>query len=869
MTNNILRQLNISYLTDKLSGNVRFFRNCLALFVFGFLIYFLISPSIPNNAKFEVGKPAPFDARAEYSVRLVDEKATQQARQNAAEQTPEVETFNPYAIQISEARIDNTISLAHMTLPEDTSTSAGKTDANPASKASVSLLPTPLATPSPTAAPVASPSSTAKPSEKASASSKDAEAHLPEATPSGMPYESPTPAGSEVTDSAQTSPLKDVSQTPLPLSSTVFNILVNASDEELEEYSNAAKLLLRETMNNGIREAELGKAAAAMIDKAAELKGISSRSKVVAIELASKALIANRYADKTATATARREAAEQVIPIVKVILPGQIVVREGEIVEEEDVPVLEALDFYHRKLTVRELLIKSLLVIVLMSIAITFVIICVPRVYEDVKRLSGLALIVFIYAIFSHSLIAAGISPQITPITIPAILIAILYDSELSILISILLVLYSAAETSNLSASSASILTSMVAVLSVKHVNKRWDLIRSAIIIWGTSVLCNGLFSINLMDDIKEWASTAAIHGTITGLLFSLLASGMLPFLESILDVVSHMRLLELSNPSEPALHELLSKAPGTYQHSLMVSNLAATAAQEVGADSLLCRTGAFYHDIGKTKQPHMFIENQFGDENPHDKLSPSLSAMILISHVRFGQEMASHYKLPKVLRQFISEHHGTNLASFFYQKAKELSDEPLSEDDFRYPGPKPQSKETAIVMICDTIEAAARTLPSHTKEAIQALVERLVSGIISNGQLSECDLSLRDIDKIKQSVTHVLTSHYHSRISYPNMPTAAPAQREAKPSHQEATGDKSSKEPEAPAEAEASSEATSRDDKLLVVNQPEAIEPDLPADSELPLHTSSQATEKPRSFPAAQRTVAKNHDALHQEKPE
>ena len=813
---------------QKTFGSIGFVRKSLGLILFFTLTYCLIFADIPTNAKFELGKPAPCDARAGFTVRLVDEEATNKAKLDAASQVSEVEVFNPYAVQSSEARIDNTISFVRMTLPE----AGSKTPPAPTTPSPQAASPLPETIPP-------SPSSSVNINLSAPQGGGD-----------------PALAG----NSQQ--------QAPLDLSPSVYDILIKANDKELKEYSDTAKQLLRKAMSSGIRKSEVNQAAANMLSYAASLRSISSRSKLVAVELASKALIPNLYTDATATAEAKRKASEQVIPIVKVILPGQIVVREGEIVSKSDIPVLEALDYYHHKLTIRELSIKSLLVLVLMAIAVTFVSICVPKVYEDRKKLAGLALITIIYAVCAHSMIAAGFKPEITPITIPAILIAILYDSELAILVSILLVLYSSVETTSLSATTASILTSIVAVLSVRQINKRWDLIRSSVIIFGSSILFNGLATVNNVNNLELWATSALCNGFFSGLLFSLIASGILPFLESILDVVSRMRLLELANPSEPLLQELLSKAPGTYQHSLMVSNLAAAAALEIGADDMLCRTGAFYHDIGKSKQPNMFIENQFGHENPHDKLAPSLSAMILISHVRFGLEMASQHKLPQAIRQFINEHHGTNLASFFFQKAQEMSDEPLFEDDFRYPGPKPQSKETAIVMICDGIEAAARTLHSHTKESIQSLVDRMVDNIIRNGQLDECSLSMRDITKIKHSIVYTLASHYHSRISYPNMqktPAKSESGKEAEEKQDSENGRQSQESAESArspqAEAPVQQETDAKKEQPAAAKFKENSEQHGSENNSARQESAEPGEDSSCRFPAAQRKI-KNPEA-------
>ena len=216
-------------------------------------------------------------------------------------------------------------------------------------------------------------------------------------------------------------------------------------------------------------------------------------------------------------------------------------------------------------------------------------------------------------------------------------------------------------------------------------------------------------------------------------------------------------------------LRRLTLEAPGTYQHSMMVANLSEQAARAIGADSLLCRVGAYYHDIGKMKRPRFFIENQMGLENPHDKLAPSLSTRIIHSHVKDGVEMAKEEGLPDVLIDFIQQHHGTSLVGYFYHQACARSSEPVFEEDFRYPGPRPQTRETAILMLCDGLEAAARTLSQPTPEKLSELVEKMIKHNMDDHQLDDSGLSLRDIQTIKHTLSKALQNIYHARIEYPD----------------------------------------------------------------------------------------------------
>jgi putative nucleotidyltransferase with HDIG domain len=269
--------------------------------------------------------------------------------------------------------------------------------------------------------------------------------------------------------------------------------------------------------------------------------------------------------------------------------------------------------------------------------------------------------------------------------------------------------------------------------------------------------------------------------GLAGGVLSAVFTAGLLPVSESLFGILTDVRLLELSNADLPVLGQLALRAPGTNQHSHAVGRLAEDATRAIGANCLLTRIGALYHDIGKLAAPDMFIENQRGGVNPHDRLRPSQSARIITSHVTYGLKLAREIGLPRQIADFIPQHHGTRTLHFFLRKAQAEAPEgeTVDEKEFRYPGPKPQFKEAAVMMLADSCEAAARSLAKPDPENIQTIVTKIFDAIVSDGQLDECDLSLRELTKIRESIMASLTAIYHARIDYPgfNPPSLDPAQ--------------------------------------------------------------------------------------------
>lgn len=312
-------------------------------------------------------------------------------------------------------------------------------------------------------------------------------------------------------------------------------------------------------------------------------------------------------------------------------------------------------------------------------------------------------------------------------------------------------------------------LTSMlVAIYYVRHIKNRSDIINAGIYMGLIKIFIGSgyciIFSYEAVDII--WI---ALQLLLSGIAAGMLTISILPYLENYFNILTNIKLLELGDFSNPLLKELLMKAPGTFHHSLLVATLAENAAEAIGANSTFTRVACYYHDIGKTKRPTFFVENQFYGVNPHDTLNPYLSALIIRSHTKDGEKIARMHKIPKEVRDIMSEHQGTTLLAYFYNKAK--NDNPdINESDFKYDGPKPRTKESAIIMLADSIEAAVRSLDHKNPVIVESLIRKIISGKIEEGQLSEAELTFKDIEIVIQTFLNVIQGIYHSRIKYPEI---------------------------------------------------------------------------------------------------
>jgi putative nucleotidyltransferase with HDIG domain len=391
-------------------------------------------------------------------------------------------------------------------------------------------------------------------------------------------------------------------------------------------------------------------------------------------------------------------------------------------------------------------------------------------VYEDRRALALLWMLILAVAGAAGLIARAGWPPQLVPVAFAALVIATLWDGLLA-LVAIFVVAALVASRPPLTGVLVffpAVIGGAAAALSGRVVRQRAHMWTFAAVIAAAYVLA--AVSVGLIFHLGlDTVAGASLWGTVNGVASALLATGVIPLGESFTGITTDQTLLELADLNRPLLRRLSLEAPGTYAHSINVANLAEAAAREIGANSLLVRVGVYYHDIGKVKRPQFFVENQPRGRNPHDKLKPANSASIVREHVREGLELADEARLPRVVKAFIPEHHGTQQIGFFLDKAKELDpDAEIDPVDFRYQGPRPQSKETAIVLLADSVESAARVLQDPTVENIRALVDRIVDMKLAERQLDEAPLTLREISVIKEQFVKVLSGMYHSRLDYP-----------------------------------------------------------------------------------------------------
>ncbi len=494
--------------------------------------------------------------------------------------------------------------------------------------------------------------------------------------------------------------------------------------------------------------------------------------------------------DAEATEANRASAREAVDPINYQVLKGEAIVRANARVRPEQVESLRA---YQERLAELGMagdvtgLFQARLGGVLFNLLLLAVFGLVlkyfrPQVYGSNRSVTLLWILVL--AVSSAAALIAtndAIPRELIPVAFAALIIATLFDGLLALLTVFVLVALIAARPPLLSMTVifSTLMGGSAAALSGRIVRSRAHALTLGAVIAAAYLLA--AISLALMLRSGAWSvieSTA--WGAAIGFGSAFLAMGILPIAEAFTGITTDQTLLELADLNRPLLRRLSLEAPGTYAHSINVANLAEAASRQVGANSLLVRVGVYYHDIGKLKKSQYFIENQPRGSNPHDKLKPATSASIVREHVKDGLTLAEEARLPDVVKHFISEHHGTQRVGFFWETAKELDpDAELHINDFTYPGPKPQRRETAIVLIADSVESAARVLQDPTPEKIEELVDRIAANKIADGQLDEAPLTMREISMVKQQFVKVLSGMYHHRLDYPMTPEAPAAKLE------------------------------------------------------------------------------------------
>ena len=475
----------------------------------------------------------------------------------------------------------------------------------------------------------------------------------------------------------------------------------------------------------------------------------------------------NLFYDNEKTEEAQQEAAKNVTPVV--YKKNQTIVEEGKPITEAQIQALDELGLLNNsKFNISLYLALAIMVIIVMYIQNRYLKKYHKDIYNNSSKLIMINIITIMTIVFARVFSIA--SPYLIPLACTPILLTLLLNYRISLVVSITnIILMAVAVSFNIEIIILAIVSVIVGATFLKKMQQRNDIVYSCIYI----AILNGVMTLSISalvtSNLKEILLDTAFI-LVGSLLSGILSTGLLPFFESMFDIVTNVKLLELSNPNNPLLKKLLMEAPGTYHHSVIVANLAEVATEAVGGNALLARIGAYYHDIGKTKKPYFFKENQLGKENPHDDITPELSKLLIISHVKDGLELAREYKLPKVIQDFIPTHHGKTLVKYFYLTAKNNAENPddIKEEDYMYPGPKPKTKEQCILMLADSVEAAVRSINNPTKEKIENMVDNIVRDKLSSGQLDDSQLTISDVKKIKKCFLKTLNGIYHERIEYP-----------------------------------------------------------------------------------------------------
>lgn len=490
--------------------------------------------------------------------------------------------------------------------------------------------------------------------------------------------------------------------------------------------------------------------------------------------------------NKLATEKRKNEAIAAVKPVLFQIKKGEMIVREGERIREDHLSKLEQLALHQNSRSTWHMVVGAhLLAALFLALLAGGLYKFTPRTLASTKDLLlislvlvGSVLLIKAGIIFSGAFAASlGAIPLVSyyyaiPFATGAMLLIILLEKEVALVFSVMLTFYVGFMLrEGLSFPLLCLFSSLVAVLRAKEYKRRSSILITGLYIGGVNVVTIMTLELYSGAIFRVTGLFDALMGFIGGLFAAVVVSASLPVLEWLFNITSDIKLLELSDLNHPILRQMVVRAPGTYHHSIIVGNLAEAAAEAIGANSLLARVSSYFHDIGKIKKPEYFVENLMGGASKHDKLSPSMSSLVIASHVKEGIELARENKLPEKIIEVIPQHHGTGLITYFYDKAKRQEDpsvQEIKEGDYRYPGPKPQTKEAAIVLLADSVEAAARTLTDPTPARIEGLVRKIVHNKFADAQLDECDLTLKDLNVIIESFTRTLMGMYHHRIDYP-----------------------------------------------------------------------------------------------------
>ncbi|MDR3091036.1 MAG: HDIG domain-containing protein [Clostridiales bacterium] len=531
-----------------------------------------------------------------------------------------------------------------------------------------------------------------------------------------------------------------------------------------------AAFVLQRVLESGVRPDGEEKALSDARDQIFRLDYTQS-TRLLAYDVAANFIEPNTIIDREATNARRDEKAAQVKPVM--YLKNQKIVDQNEVITESAFAMLESLGFVSKSYFENLLPTLGAVIIVLVIFAVAAVYI---RYYhkDALKRRKTLALLFILYAsAIAGAWLMVGRLPYIwVPELIFTMLVSMLVSCRMSLVLNfcvtvVTLLIFKG----DIDYFMYFIVTGSAAGILARHATERGKVLLIALLTGTVGVCaflgCTMFFEINYVSKLLLNMLAAFVSGVLTVVI----CTGSLPFWEAVFGIVTPLKLLELTNPNNELLRRLVIEAPGTYHHSLIVANLAETAAFDIDANPAVARVGGYYHDVGKLKYPQYFAENQIGSDNPHDFIDARQSASIIRSHVDFGLEMAANYKIPLIIKDMIGSHHGSTVMKYFFHKYR--NDNPdAEEDDFRYLHNPPATREGAVLMLADTVEAAVRSIKSQDKSMseIEAFVRALIKEKLDDGQLTESGLTIKDLETVTKSFMRVLQGMYHERVQYPNV---------------------------------------------------------------------------------------------------
>jgi putative nucleotidyltransferase with HDIG domain len=564
---------------------------------------------------------------------------------------------------------------------------------------------------------------------------------------------------------------QEVDKLEVPLSSDqLFYLVTKATESELDAFEEITRQLVAQSMSEEVTEGNLAIHIHKLQNSYQSEQGISQELKNIGNQLVKAILQPNRIIDEEATAKKRQEAYNNDANIVKIKKDTRII-SFGDIVTEDKLQLLEELNLLETKSKYDFLFSAGILVTILFlaGLVVVFLKRYNKKIYNDRKDLLLICIIIVITLVLARCLFPYY-NGLVIPVFVGTMLVSILLNMELAVVINCVLTIgISIMIKGDNKFLFMGLICGVISAFLVTKASQRSRLSMNGILLGLINVVLVVCLNFIYKSDVQT-ILTDSIVVFLNGLISMILTIGILPFLESVFNIVTPLKLLEISNPNHPLLKKLLIEAPGTYHHSLMVGNLAEIATEDIGGNALLSRAGAYFHDVGKLKRPDFFKENQL-NENPHDRMTPNLSTLVITSHTKDGVDIALKYKIPLVIRDIIKQHHGTTLVAYFYHKAlKANSDEEIKQENFRYEGPKPQTKEAAVVMLADSVEAAVRSMTDKTEGKIEGLIRKIIKDKLDDGQLDMCQLTLSDLDTVAKSFMRVLSGYFHAREQYPEI---------------------------------------------------------------------------------------------------